>query len=281
VLVHGRTVEKATDAVARLEVTAAVDPGLAPDDAAFNTSHSPSSTGTLIPVGCDLSSLGSVRAFASDIVASYPSLDAVVNNAGVFTSTRQLSADGYELQFAVNHLAGYCLTRLLLPALAASGNGRVVMVSSGSHRGGRIHLRNPGLEGLYLGFSAYAQSKLANILFMRELQRRSEAGRIDAFAFEPGLVNTEMGEKGTGGLVALVWSRRKHHGVTPEEGASTGVLLVTDAGLAGKGGTYWANRALANPSRRATDGQTAVRLWDLSAQMCGLPEELDLGSAQP
>lgn len=273
VLLHGRTAGKAAAAAERLAERFAE--GLAGTPAADRASVPEGIPGrrgfrVFVPVACDLSSLDEIRTFAESIRSDFGGIDVLVNNAGVFSLRRKVSADGYELQFAVNYLAGYLLTRLLLPVMAGRG-GRVVMVSSGSHRSGRIHFRNLQLRGLYFGFTAYAQSKLANIMFARELQVRA-AGRIDAFAFEPGLVNTDMGEKADG-LTGLVWSRRRHHGVSPEEGASTGLTLATDPDLTGSGGTYWAAGKCVAPAGRALDDSACRKLWQVSARLCGTPEE--------
>jgi len=221
---------------------------------------------------CDLANLADVRELGREISRRFDSLDALINNAGVFIPRRRETADGFEMQFGVNHLAPFVLTQSLLPLLANSPGGRVIAVSSGSHRSARIHWHNLQLKRFYSGLAAYGQSKLANILFAYELQRRLPASAgIDSYALEPGLVNTEMGEKGPRGLTSFVWSRRKWHGVTPEEGAATSVKLATEPDLSGQGGTYWAAGRRVDPSPRGLVQSDAARLWSISSELCGLP----------
>ncbi len=223
---------------------------------------------------CDFASLSGVRKLAREITRRFKSLDALINNAGLFTFRRRETADRFEMQFGVNHLASFVLTQGLLPLLAKSPNARVIAVSSGSHRFGRIHWNDLQLSRFYSGVAAYGQSKLANVLFAYELQRRLPAdSRIDSFALEPGLVNTEMGEKGTRGLISFGWSRRKRHGVTPEEGAATSVKLAADTQVAGQGGSYWAACRRAQSSPRSLSESDGARLWRVSAELCGLPDD--------
>lgn len=259
VIIHGRSEEKCRAAIAAARAAAVRTAGVQetePDIAV-----------------CDLGSLTEVRDLAGDIAQRFDSLDVLINNAGVFTARRRETADGFEMQFGVNHLAPFVLTQLLLPLLAKSPSGRVIAVSSGSHRSGRIHWKNLQLSGLYSGLAAYGQSKLANVLFAFELQRRLSANsRIESYALEPGLVNTEMGEKGTPGLISFVWSRRKRHGVTPEEGGATSVKLATDPEVAGEGGSYWAACRQCQSSRRSLSESDAARLWRVSAELCGMPD---------
>ena len=259
VIIHGRSEEKCRAAIAAVRAVAVQGPE--PDIAV-----------------CDLGSLTDVRDLADDLGRRFHSLDALINNAGVFTAGRRETSDGFEMQFGVNHLAPFVLTQLLLPLLANSRSGRVIAVSSGSHRSGRIHWKNLQLSRLYSGFTAYSQSKLANVLFAFELQRRLPAdSRIDSYALEPGVVNTEMGEKGTPWLISFVWSRRKLHGVTPEEGGATSVKLATDPEVAGQGGSYWFERRRCQPSQRSLSESDAARLWRVSAELCGMPDIPVLG----
>jgi len=198
-------------------------------------------------------------------------LDAVVNCAGFYADRRVGSADGYEMQFAVNHLAHFLLTTGLLPLLAKSSDARVVTVSSGSHYHGRMHwkalermLRGERPLWPYVGVGAYGESKLANVLFTAELARRVGKAPITTFAADPGLVNTEMGQKQGFSLGSLFWSMRRRFGASPESPAEAIAWLVSEPSLAGKTGLYWKEKAAVAPAPRAQDAQAACRLWTLS-----------------
>lgn len=198
-------------------------------------------------------------------------LDAIVNCAGFYADRRVTSADGYEMQFAVNHLAHFRLTTGLLPLLSKSPDARVVTVSSGSHYYGKIHwgalertLRGDPPLLPYVGIRAYEQSKLANVLFMAELARRVGAAPVTAFAADPGLVNTEMGLKQGFGIGSIFWNIRRRYGTSPEVPAEAIAWLVSEPSLAGKSGLYWKDKVAIAPSRRAQDQRAAERLWTLS-----------------
>lgn len=257
-IIHGRSEGKCRAAAAEVRAATLGSPGPAEPEIA----------------ACDLASLAGVRGLAADIEQRFDSLDGLINNAGVFTARRRETVDGFEMQLGVNHLAPFVLTQLLLPLLAKSPNGRVITVSSGSHRSGRIHWSNLQLSRFYFGLTAYGQSKLANVLFAYELQRRLPAGSgIDSYALEPGLVDTELGEKGPRGLTSFVWSKRKRHGVTPEAGAATSVKLAIDPEVAGQGGSYWMGGRRVESSQRSLGKSDAARLWSVSAELCGLPDD--------
>lgn len=198
-------------------------------------------------------------------------LDAIVNCAGFYADRRVTSADGYEMQFAVNHLAHFCLTTGLLPLLSGSPDARVVTVSSGSHYYGKIHwgalersLRGQSPRLPYVGIRAYEQSKLANALFTAELARRTGNAPVTAFTADPGLVNTEMGLKQGPSIGSVFWSIRRRYGTSPEVPAEAIAWLVSEPSLAGKNGLYWKDKMAVEPSRRARDPQAAKRLWSLS-----------------
>ncbi len=267
-IIHGRSEEKCRAATAAVR-------------SAVSGSRSIVAIAKLEIAACDLASLSEVRDLAEEIRRRFDSLDALINNAGMFTFRRRETDDGFEMQFGVNHLAPFVLTQGLLPLLAKSPNARVIAVSSGSHRFGRIHWNDLQLSRFYSGVAAYRQSKLANVLFAYELQRRLPANAgIDSYALEPGLVNTEIGEKGTRGLIGFAWSRRKQHGVTPEEGAAMSVKLATEPEVAGQGGSYWAACRRAQSSPRSLSESDGARLWRVSAELCGLPDDavLEVGA---
>ena len=222
----------------------------------------------------DLSSLKCVAAYASGLAGRLgPAgrLDVLVNCAGFYADRRIESADGFEMQFAVNHLAHFLLTTRLLPLLGASPDARVITVSSDSHYQGRIHwtalersLRSKRSLLPYIGIKAYEQSKLANALFSAELGRRTSGGGITSFAADPGLANTEMGLKQGPSIGALFWKLHRRKGTSPDVPASAIAWLASEPSLAGRTGLYWKNGVEQPPSARAVDCKAARRLWELS-----------------
>lgn len=213
----------------------------------------------------DLSSLEDTRALADRLSASLKCIDVLVNCAGAFTARRTVSSEGLETQFTVNHLAPYLITTALLPRISASLDGRVILVSSDSHRFGRIRWEDPFRRRGYTGLGAYGQSKLANILFIRELSRRLGPGsRITAFAVDPGLVDTDMGLKHGLSLSSLVWRVRRRGGTSPDVPAACIAFLAGSREVRGRSGRYWKDGRELPPSRRALDETDARRLWDLS-----------------
>jgi len=224
---------------------------------------SPAGAAVPEPVVADLASLDEVRRLAATVLDRCPVINVLANNAGLTTSRRQVSADGFELTFAVNHLAPFLLTNLLSERLATSG-GRVVTTSSAMHRVGRIHFDDVDLEHRWGGTRAYGQSKLANILFTSELRRRDH---LPATCYHPGGVNTELNRESR---VAVLSRPLGHFMRTPEQGADTLVWLATSA----EGGTptalYYSKRKPAKTSAAAQDPASAARLWELSARMVGV-----------
>ncbi len=223
----------------------------------------------------DLSSQRRVRELAVNIyrevnASGHGKLDALINNAGTVSSWYTATEDGYELQFAVNHLAPFLLTHKLMPLLRRAQFGRVITVSSGSHYHTKMHWPDVMYRTNYNTLAAYKQSKLANVLFTAELNRRLGLGsNVRAYAADPGLVNTEIGLKGTGGIEALVWQVRKRAGVSPEQGAQTIVYLAADPKPACSHCIYWKDCQPIAPSDAALDAREAARLWALSEQLCG------------
>ncbi len=221
----------------------------------------------------DLSSLKQVRQLAVDAKAILTDgrLDVLINNAAMVTNLRTVTEDGYETQFAVNHLAPFLLTHELLPALQAAPAARVLTVSSNSHRGARIRWADPMLRRGYNTLRAYRQSKVANVLFTVEFNRRyAESIGVRACAVDPGLVNTHIGSKGTWGLVRRVWDWRRKKGKTPEEGAATIVFLAANPDVVGEDEIYWKDCRPIPPDPYALREDEAARLWALSEQLCGL-----------
>jgi retinol dehydrogenase 12 len=226
--------------------------------------------GTARCLEADMSSMAQVRALAARVASTEERLDVLVNNAGTFSMRRRTSAEGIELQFAVNHLSGFLLTRELLPLLQAAPSARVIGLSSGSHFTGRIHWGDVGLKGRYFGLTAYDQSKLAVLLFCVELARRLGAGSsVAAYAADPGLVKTEIGRKGTGAFVRLFWNLRTRGGIGAEEAASWIAFLASDPSVEARTGLYWKEGKPMPSSPLSRDAEAARRLWDLSERMCG------------
>jgi NAD(P)-dependent dehydrogenase (short-subunit alcohol dehydrogenase family) len=219
----------------------------------------------------DLSSQAAVRKLAAEVLARCPRLDMLVNNAGAIYGTRQLSQDGIELTWAVNHLAPFLLTTLLLDRLKASVPARIITTASGAHQGARVPFDDVNAGRSYRSFGRYGETKLANILFTAELARRLEGTAITANCYHPGLVATGF-NRGNGlltdiGMTALNLMARAR---TPAVGADTLVWLATSAEAANVSGKYFFDRQQRQPSQEAQDMQAARRLWELSERQCGL-----------
>lgn len=213
----------------------------------------------------DLATLDGVRALADQALDVADRIHVLVNNAGVYTRQRETTLDGFELQFAVNHLAPFLLTHLLRQRLEASAPARVVTVSSEAHRRGRIDFEDIHRERKYSGLGAYTQSKLANLLFNRELARRLAGTGVTANAIHPGVVATRLLFDGFGPLRLLKPFLR-----TPEQGARTIVQVASVPALERLTGLYFIDGESARPSTRARDDDAARRLWELSAGLTGI-----------
>lgn len=209
----------------------------------------------------DLAALAGVRALAATLAERYPAIHVLVNNAGVMLERREVSADGFELQLAVNHLAPFLLTQLLEGPLAAGAPARVVNVASMAHRLGRIHFEDLHFERRYRMFPAYAQSKLALIMATYTLARRWQRRGIAVNALHPGVINTNLG-----GTPAFF----KRFMGSPAKGARTSLYVATDAALDGVTGQYFSACKPARSARASYDAATAARLWRLSAELTGL-----------
>jgi retinol dehydrogenase-14 len=220
-------------------------------------------------VEADLSSQASIRSAAAQIRNRYPRLHVLINNAGIFTRRRELTVDGLELQFAVNHLAYVLLTNLLLDPLKAGSPSRIINVSSGAHAGTSIDFDDLQGQREYDGNHAYSQSKLANILFTYELARRLRTTGVTANCLHPGVIATRllanyMGVPIAGGAVARTF------GAKPEKGAETIVYLASSPDVTRVSGQYFVNRKPVASSRESYDEAAARRLWDISERLTGL-----------
>lgn len=225
----------------------------------------------------DLSSLTEVKRLAALIRERLASdgldrIDVLINNAGTVSSWYVSTIDGFELQFAVNHLAPFLLSCELLPHLQKSQEGTVIGVSSGSHYRTKMHWKDVLLRKHYNCLLAYKQSKLANVLFATELNRRSgKAGsNVRAYAVDPGLVNTDIGLKGTDGIVRKVWKIRSRSGTPVEQPAHSISYIATEPAARRTEGVYWKDCAPLKPSKYSQLEDAGTRLWELSERMCGI-----------
>jgi len=217
----------------------------------------------------DLSEQTQLRRLAREFKQRYPRLDVLINNAGAFFLTRQLSADGIEMTFAVNHLSVFLLTHLLLDTLQASAPARVVNVASTSHRGARIDFEDLQGERKYRGMRAYGQAKLAMVLFTYELARRLEGTGVTVNALHPGFVATNIGQN-NGWLFKLISPLMKLIARRPEKGAQTSIYLATSPEVAGVTGKYFVDNKAVPSDPASYDEALAKRLWEMSAAMTGL-----------
>lgn len=213
----------------------------------------------------DLSELAQVRRAAAEFRERVGRLDVLVNNAGALYRRRQETREGIETTWALNHLTPFLLTRELLPLLRESDDPRVVTVSSDAHRFGRIRFDDPEFRRGYSGWGAYAQSKLANVLFARELARREPGIRSNSL--HPGMVRTGFAHNNGGGT-SLLWRVIDRFAISPEQGALTSIRLASDPSLQ-VSGRYFAQERGVKPARQALDDGAALRLWTLSEEYVG------------
>ena len=229
-------------------------------------------------VEIDLGNLASVRR-AAEQVAHEPGLDGLINNAGIMVPPRQLTADGFESQFGVNHLGHFALTGLLLPKLRDTSGARIVTVSSNAHKGAAIAFDDIHAERRYRRFGRYAMSKLANLLFTYELQRRLDAvgARAIAVACHPGASPTDLARHVPNGALRILMPLIRWISHPPAEGALPTLRAATDPQVRG-GDYYGPARAfelygppvLVRSHRASHDGHAARRLWDLSIELTGV-----------
>ncbi len=221
-------------------------------------------------MAADLSTQAGVRRFADEFRARHDRLDVLINNAGAIFARRQETADGIERTFGLNHLAYFLLTGLLLDLLKSGAPSRVVNVASDAHRKARrMNFDDLEAKTRYQAFPAYCQSKLANILFTRELSRRLEGSGVTANALHPGFVATNF----FSGNGLLGWAMRRAAGlfaIPPERGAETSIYLASSPEVEGVSGLYFDRRKAVEPSKAALDDAAARRLWEISERMTGL-----------
>ena len=225
--------------------------------------------GSAAPLAADFGSLTEVRELTGELLDRYERIDVLVNNAGLVMGRRELTEDGYEMTFSVNHLAPFLLTNLLLDRLRASAPARVVTTSSDAHRSGHMDLDDLDGERAWSSWGAYGASKLANVLFTRELARRVADEPVTANCLHPGVVRTSL-ERNMKWPMRIGWTVAKPFFASPKRGASTIVYLASAPEAAQFSGDYFVNSRRVNPSLEARDEQIAARLWQASAKRVGI-----------
>jgi len=219
----------------------------------------------------DLSSLDEVRRLAQELLAAYPRIDILINNAGALFPRRLVTVDGLERTFALNHMAYFLLTNLLRDRLIASSPARVINVASRAHEDAMLDFGDVNLERDYTGWTAYRRSKLANILFTRELARRLQGTGVIANSLHPGFVASRFGDNCEGVYRMGMGIAKRLFAIRPESGAETIVYLASAREVEGESGGYFARSAPARPSSAAQDEAAARRLWELSAGLARIP----------
>ena len=219
---------------------------------------------------CDLSSQADIRRAMEQFKLTYDRLDVLVNNAGAIFTKRQESVDGIEMTFAINHLGYYLPTLLLLDMLKESAPARIVNVSSGAHETGKFNFDDYNREQNFSSFAAYGESKMANILFTKELARRLEGTGVTVNALHPGFVATNFA-KNTGllGKLAMTFIA-PIVGISPEKGAQTSIYLATSPEVDGVTGEYFAKSKVKKTHAFAQNVEAQKRLWALSEELTGV-----------
>jgi NAD(P)-dependent dehydrogenase (short-subunit alcohol dehydrogenase family) len=219
----------------------------------------------------DLSSQEEILRLADEFKEAYPRLDVLINNAGVIRSKRVTTADGLEMTFAVNHLAHFLLTNLLLDVLKANAPSRIINVASGEQRNGTIDFDDLQGEKEYKTAKAYGQSKLANVLFTYELSRRLQGTGVSVNCLHPGAgVRTNLGS-GVSGVFAFTVRALTPLMKSPEKGAETSIYLASSSEVEGLSGGYFVKKAEARSSDASYDERLARRLWEVSADLTKVP----------
>lgn len=222
------------------------------------------------PMVLDLSSFASIHSFTDELVAKHGRVGVLVNNAGVYVSSRRLTADGHEWTMGVNHLGPFLLT-CLLASDPTTRPYRIINVASEMHRNTKHdpHFNNLEPGGRYRGTKAYARSKLANVLFTRELAQRLDGTGSTTFAVHPGVVSTRIAQDGDSKLASVLWKVGSRWMRTPQEGATTSIYLATEPGIEQHSGGYFSDEQLIEPSPAGRDPNAATQLWEWSAAETG------------
>ena len=214
---------------------------------------------------CDLGIMADIRRFTDEFKEFYPRVDVLINNAGVISLDRRETADGIEEQFGVNHIGHFLLTLRLLDQMGIGS--RIVVVASGAHKVGKIHFEDYNLRKHFNGMKAYSQSKLANILFTRELALRVKDRGITVNCLHPGAVATSMGVDRNTGFGKTVTGLLRYIFLTPEEGARTAIYLATSPRVSNQTGKYFYKCRPSKTSKAAKSRKAAKRLFEISEQL--------------
>ena len=214
---------------------------------------------------CDLGDYDSIRSFAKQVRAKYDRIDILVNNAGFISLDRQFTKEGLERQFGINHIGHFLLTMLLLKKMGEGS--RIVNVASGAHKTGKIHFDDINLSKNFNVITAYSQSKLANVLFTRELARRIKERGITVNCCHPGAVATNIGIDRETGFGKTITGMLKPFFQTPEEGARTAIFLASDNSVKDITGEYFYKCQIARSSKRSKDMRLAKKLFSFSRKL--------------
>jgi len=216
----------------------------------------------------DLSRIAEMKRVSGEIAAAEPRIDVLINNAGALFSQRTLTADGLEFTFATNHMSYFVVTEGLRERLLAAAPARVVNTSSDAHKGNKLHFDDLQSSRNYGGFKIYGRSKLANILYTRELARRLADTGVTANCLHPGFVATRFGDQ-SGGAFSFMVRIAKNFAISPEKGAETIIYLASSDEVTGVTGEYFYKSCIATPTKEAQDDAAAKRLWQESEKLAG------------
>jgi retinol dehydrogenase 12 len=250
-LIHGRDSDKGARAVAELKAR--------------------SGNSAIEFLQADFSSLADVHRLAATIMERTPRIDVLINNAGAMFTKRTVSKDGFEMTFAVNHLAPFLLTHLLLSTVKNAGRSRIVTTSSVAHKGSKLLFDDLQATRKYTAMGAYGNSKLANILFTRALAKRLQGTEVTATCLHPGFVRTSFGRAfDTAPVMTRIFGLVSRFARSPEKGAETVVYLATSPQVQGASGGYYFDCKLMPHSLAAQDDSAAEHLWQVSEQLVGI-----------
>ncbi|KAI9565810.1 hypothetical protein GHT06_009605 [Daphnia sinensis] len=225
----------------------------------------------------DLASMQSIRSAAEELTARHSEIHILINNAGIMTCPQWKTDDGFEMQFGVNHLGSFLWTLLLLNNIKRAAPSRIINLSSVAHTRGKMYFDDLMLTKNYTPIRSYCQSKLANVLFTKELARRLEGTGVSVFAVHPGAVQTELARHVNESMNALVDASLRFFSryvfKTPEMGAQTSIYCATEESLTDLSGHYFSDCAKTEPASQANDKEAVVRLWKMSEELVGFTWE--------